>query len=283
MSYDTEVVIAPAGEPIHLDAAKLHCGVYDTDRDALFPKWITDAREDAESRTSRQLLHARYTLTLDEFPRDSLRIANRWVYCGIIIPHAPLVSVASVSYIDGAGAPQTIASSNYVVSTSAVPGHITPVYAYSWPTTRCQAGAVTVTYNAGYASRFVADATANTLTVTGPVTWAVDAPVRLSNSGGATGALPAPLVTGTTYYIKTASSGVYTLSATLGGAEIDLTDTGTGTHFIGEVPAGILDWMLLQVGTRCLNREGESVVERGQMTAPQFVDGLLDRFRVWLP
>lgn len=283
MTYDTAIVQHPDGEPIHLDAAKLHCGVHDSDRDALFPKWIADAREDVESRTCRQLLHARYTLSLDAFPRDSLRVGNRWVYHGIIIPHVPLVSVASVAYVDSAGATQTIASSDYVVSTSATPGHITPAYAYSWPPTRCQAGAVTVTYDAGYASRFSADATANTLTVTGPVTWAVDAPVRLSNSGGASGALPAPLATGTTYYVKTASSGVYTLAATPGGAEIDLTDAGTGTHFIGEVPAGILDWMLLQVGTRCLNREGEAVVERGQMTTPQFVDGMLDRFRVWLP
>lgn len=43
--------------------------------------------------------------------------------------------------------------------------------------------------------------------------------------------LPAPLVSGTTYYVKTApSSTTLTLAATPGGTTIDLTTTGTGTH-----------------------------------------------------
>jgi hypothetical protein len=43
--------------------------------------------------------------------------------------------------------------------------------------------------------------------------------------------LPAPLATGTTYYVsKVVDVNKFTISATSGGAPIELTDTGTGTH-----------------------------------------------------
>lgn len=283
MTYDTAIVQHQDGEPIHVDRAKLHCSVNDTDRDALFPAWIAAAREQAEARTGRQMLHARYALTLPAFPSGLLRVGNRWVENVIVLPHVPLVDVVSITYVDDAGVTQTVDPADYVVSSTSEPGFVTPEYDVAWPSTRTQAEAVTVTYNAGYASRCVANAGADTLTVSGPVSWAVNDPVRLSVSGGADAALPAPLAAGTTYYIKTAAAGVYTLAATVGGATIDLTDTGTGTVFIGEVPAGILNWMLLQVGALLENREAEVVIERGQIAAPAFVDGLLDRYRVWLP
>jgi hypothetical protein len=43
--------------------------------------------------------------------------------------------------------------------------------------------------------------------------------------------LPAPLVAGTDYYVKTVpSTTTFTISATKGGATLDITTTGTGTH-----------------------------------------------------
>lgn len=78
-----------------------------------------------------------------------------------------------------------------------------------------------------WGQRCVADAAANTLTVTGPVAHLVDDVIELANYGGA---LPAPLVANTPYFVKTASAGVYTLAATAGGSAIDLTDAGTGRH-----------------------------------------------------
>jgi hypothetical protein len=47
-----------------------------------------------------------------------------------------------------------------------------------------------------------------------------------------TGTLPAPLATGTTYYVITATSNYITVSATCGGTEITLTNDGTGTHTV---------------------------------------------------
>lgn len=47
------------------------------------------------------------------------------------------------------------------------------------------------------------------------------------------GALPAPLAAGTVYYVKTVTSAdTFTISATAGGAAIDTTDAGSGTHSV---------------------------------------------------
>lgn len=87
--------------------------------------------------------------------------------------------------------------------------------------------AINASWRVVWGQRCTADAAADTLTVTGAVAYAVDDIVELANYGGG---LPAPLVPNTTYYVKTASSGVYTLAATAGGAAIDLTTAGTGRH-----------------------------------------------------
>lgn len=59
--------------------------------------------------------------------------------------------------------------------------------------------------------------------------------VATSNNGTlgspAAGVPPAPLDTLTEYYVISASSNTFKLSATVGGAEIDITDTGTGNQY----------------------------------------------------
>lgn len=70
-----------------------------------------------------------------------------------------------------------------------------------------------------------ADAAANTVAFADQFLRPGD-PVRFYNEGGAP---PAPLVEGTTYYVKSVvGDDVYTLSATAGGSTIDITDTGSG-------------------------------------------------------
>jgi hypothetical protein len=53
--------------------------------------------------------------------------------------------------------------------------------------------------------------------------------VTVGNTGGA---LPAPLVAGTPYFVRDKSSDTFKLAATLGGTAINLTSNGTGTNFI---------------------------------------------------
>ncbi len=77
---------------------------------------------------------------------------------------------------------------------------------------------------------FTADAGTDTLAATAHG-WAADTAVVATNSGGA---LPAGLTAGTTYYVKSPTTDTFQLSATAGGAAINITGTGTGTHTIGE-------------------------------------------------
>jgi len=74
---------------------------------------------------------------------------------------------------------------------------------------------------------FTADATANTITATLDAAPNTEA-VRLTT----TGTLPAPFALATTYYVRDKSANVRKLAATSGGAAIDITTTGTGTHTI---------------------------------------------------
>jgi hypothetical protein len=80
------------------------------------------------------------------------------------------------------------------------------------------------------------------------------------------------------------SADKYKISATSGGAAIDITSAGAGETLIGEVPAGLADWMLLAVGTMYENRESISVDQRITQVelSEDFRDGLLDPFRITL-
>lgn len=64
---------------------------------------------------------------------------------------------------------------------------------------------------------------------------AVGQKVRLTNSGGA---LPAGFATHTDYFVIAGNlaANTFQLSATLGGASVNATDNGTGTHTINPVP-----------------------------------------------
>jgi len=60
--------------------------------------------------------------------------------------------------------------------------------------------------------------------------FAANNPVVFSNSGGG---LPAEIVAGTTYYVKTVlDADTFTVSATAGGAAINTSSAGTGTHYV---------------------------------------------------
>lgn len=78
---------------------------------------------------------------------------------------------------------------------------------------------------------FTADATTDMLSVVGTPLINGNG-VRVSNSGGA---LPAPLVANTTYFVCDKTGNTFKLSATYGGAAIDLTTNGTGTNSIKNV------------------------------------------------
>jgi len=288
-----QLLSAATVEPVSLAEAKVHLRVTGDEEDDLIEALIVAAREKAEHETGRTLIAQTYRLSLDSFPPDARNGMNgcrqhmpTWGYWyGAHTPKtlpfiaSPVRVVASVKYRDTDGVLQTVAPADYVVDLFSDPARITPATGRAWPSHWSQPGAVEIVFSAGYAVPVTVDAAANTIAVANWESLAVGYPVRLSNVGGV---LPVPLKQKTDYYVQAVvSPGVYTLSAAFGGTMIDLTDSGTGTTLFGEVPGAIRSWILAAVGTLYVNRETTVVDTRITVNELPFIDGLLDRYRIY--
>ena len=203
-------------EPVSLTEAKAHCRIDGSDEDGLITALISAARSHAESATNLVMVAKSMRATFDRFYSD-------------MILSAPLRKVTAITYLDEAKATQTLPIDDYVVGGYGMQGLITQAYLATWPVTYDHPQAVTIDFIAGYATPFTVNATTNVLTATGHPIATGDV-VRLCNTGGA---LPAGLATNTNYYAIGVSGDTLQLSLTEGGAAIDITGTGTGTHFIG--------------------------------------------------
>lgn len=133
------LVDVPSTEPVTLAEAKSHLRVTGADDDTLITALIVGARQATENFTHRALITQTWDLTLDAFPDE------------ITVPLPLLQSVTSISYIDGNGASQTLASTEYTVDAKSEPGRIVPAYGKSWPVIRNIINAVTVRFVAGHA------------------------------------------------------------------------------------------------------------------------------------
>ena len=133
---------APAKEPMTLQEAKDHLRVTFTDDDAYIDPLIPAARKEAEDYMERALVTQTWELFLDKFPKTSSE--------PILVPRPPLISITSIKYIDGDGAEQTWANTEYKVDEKAAPGRIFPAFDKTWPTPRLEANAVTIEFQAGY-------------------------------------------------------------------------------------------------------------------------------------
>ncbi len=187
--------------------------------------------------------------------------------------------MVSVRVLDIADVWQVLSPSAYVEDLMADTARIFPAAFAAWPVVSLRPGTkVEVLYDAGDVVPCVANQNDDTLTLRGH--WpdpAVGDVVRLSNSGGA---LPAPLAPDIDYFVADLpAAGVLKLSATQGGAAIDITAPGTGTNFIGIVPPGVRSWILLQIGSMFANREGDAP---GGLQSLPFADGLLQPSRIYM-
>lgn len=244
-------VTGPAAEPLSLTEVKNHLRVDDTDSDALITALIAAARREAEAITRRSLVLQTWDYALDDWPRDEI----------IVLPKSPLRGVVSISYVAPDGVAQTLAASDYTVDRASDPARIVPAYGTAFPAVRDHVNSIAVRVKVGYAVRVTANDSTDVLTAVGH-THAAGDPVRLYNSGGA---LPAGLAAMTDYYVRDVVGDTFKLAATAGGAAIDITGTGTGTHYLGEVPENIRHAMLMMIAHWFENREavivGESASE----------------------
>jgi hypothetical protein len=152
--------VAPTVEPVTLAQAKSQLRVDFADDDLLIGMYIQAAREYAENYTGRAFIQQTWRLSLDNFPyyKDAhINMRNglfngAYLHCmAINLPRPKLMSVSSITYLDGTGTPQTLDPSLYVVDTDVEPARIVPKRNTFWPYPQIfQPNAVQVTYVAGY-------------------------------------------------------------------------------------------------------------------------------------
>lgn len=137
-----ERTTAPASEPISLQDAKDFLRVGNSAEDGLITSMIAVARETAEEYLGISMLPQVWTITQNTWwtKDDPLEL-----------PYPPLQSVDSISYIDTAGATQTLtAGTDFYVSKDR---EIYPTEAFDAPDLQEDtADAITIVYSTGYAS-----------------------------------------------------------------------------------------------------------------------------------
>lgn len=145
----------PAVEPVSVEETKQFCDIDGNDRDGQVAGHIFAARSMAESFMRRAIVTQTWDFTADrDWPHAC--VSGVWQQC-IELPLPPLQSVTDITYIDGAGATQTLAPSDYVVRRDGVVGRVVPAYGVTWPAVRDQVAAITVRFVAGWEPEKVPD------------------------------------------------------------------------------------------------------------------------------
>lgn len=143
-----QLITGPAQEPVTLAEAKAHLRIEHGLDDAGVTALIVAARAWVEEHCWRGLVTQTWELVEACFPDDADLEAARQ---GFELPKGNLVSVATVKYLDADGVQQTLAGSDYLVDTVAVPGRVRLAYGKSWPSYRYQWDAVRIRYDVGWA------------------------------------------------------------------------------------------------------------------------------------
>jgi uncharacterized phiE125 gp8 family phage protein len=212
------VTVEPRAEPMTLASAKNHLYYTLDDQEATITGLVTTARLHVEAYLQRALVLQTVELAFDKF------------YDVFRLDRSPIMKFGSVQYRDSAGTYQTLGASSYQVDTRSEPGRLVRAYGAVWPQIRGgeDLHSVLVTYQAGYLAPATADAGADTLTVLDNP-FADDEKVYVSQDGGA---VPAGLTENAPYYVVGTSGNAFQLSATLGGAAVDITSAGSGNVYV---------------------------------------------------
>jgi uncharacterized phiE125 gp8 family phage protein len=136
------LVTAASFKPLEVAAIKIRpeLRIADTEDDLVLADMIQSAIEAYEEFTDNILCESVWDLYYDAFPRE-------------LETPAPLISVASISYLDSAGTSLPMASSVYSVDTaSKLYGRVTLKASQSWPALNGQGNAINIRCTIGYAN-----------------------------------------------------------------------------------------------------------------------------------
>ena len=141
--------VDPTELPLSLEEVKDHIrwesAAADEAQIMLYMRSAVEQMDGAAGVLNRALVTQTWQIDFDWFPRGAIRI-----------PLPPLQSITSVQYIDTDGVTQTLAASKYKVLNINTPtraGRIETAFGETWPSTRDEGEAVTVTFVAGYGAR----------------------------------------------------------------------------------------------------------------------------------
>lgn len=135
-------------EPITLAEARMHLKLDATGSPATHPEdelvrgLMQTAREWCEAFTRRAFVRRTVRMAFDAFPASG-GVLELWA--------PPLGAVTEITYLDDAGATQTLATSVYTVDADAIPARVSLKLNQDWPSTAELPQAVKVTYTCGYA------------------------------------------------------------------------------------------------------------------------------------
>jgi uncharacterized phiE125 gp8 family phage protein len=146
-------VTGPTLEPVTLAEAKSHSRIDSSADDADVAAYLITARESVERACSLAMMSQTWDLLIDNTWPKVVDPKSLCAELRIEVPLAPLISVASITYVDTSGSTQTLASNQYRVLRTGLHntrGVIVPAFGVSWPSVRWQLEAITVRFVAGF-------------------------------------------------------------------------------------------------------------------------------------
>jgi len=149
-------------EPVSVSELALQLRVSSNDEDNLLADLIGAAREKLEVDTRRAFIARNFNLVMDQFPywgqldRQSIERTSQatgvFYGGGVFMRRCPVSAVTQIQYVDPSGTTKTLDPSEYSVDLVNEPIRIYPAYGLSWPITRWQNNAITITFTAGYSA-----------------------------------------------------------------------------------------------------------------------------------
>jgi uncharacterized phiE125 gp8 family phage protein len=132
----------PGAAALDLATVRAHLRLDDTSQDPVLTALMGAAQRMVEGPggCGLALKPSTWVLSLDAFADQ------------IDLELGPVASVTGITYVDIAGATQTLAGTEYLVDLTSRPARIVTAFGKSWPAIREQPGAVRITFTAGAAT-----------------------------------------------------------------------------------------------------------------------------------
>lgn len=168
------LITPPATEPVTAAdikaAARIDDAVFDAQLTGLL---IPAIRQEAEHRLGRRLITQTVELVMDAFESGE--------HIDLTLPDAQ--SIASIKYLDAAGAEQTLSGTVYQLDADSTPSRALLKPSQDWPVTQDVPNAVRVRFTVGYGAT-ASDVPSNVrLWIIAHVVQALDNPAGLNTAG----------------------------------------------------------------------------------------------------